>query len=96
MWSRIVLAVFLAGASFSADVVVPNDVVIGSATRSVDLTTQLVKSMIEYSVQNRGKSEINSFIHLVSNAENERVAFIGATQQVRSCLRTRPDRKGRL
>uniref|UniRef100_A0A915EKT7 Dolichyl-diphosphooligosaccharide--protein glycosyltransferase subunit 1 n=1 Tax=Ditylenchus dipsaci TaxID=166011 RepID=A0A915EKT7_9BILA len=51
-----------------------------SATRTVDLTSQVVKTKIEYEVKNGGKTDINHFIHTIST--KKMTSWLGAPENM--------------
>lgn len=51
-----------------------------TATRTIDLTFQMVKIKVEYEIKNAGSSEMNYFVHIVDFKEAENLAWISATQ----------------
>ncbi|KAI6174172.1 Dolichyl-diphosphooligosaccharide--protein glycosyltransferase subunit 1 [Aphelenchoides besseyi] len=54
-----------------------------TAMRTVDVTSQIVKTTVEYEIKNNGKSPVNSFLHGVSSKEHEKLAWIGANWEKR-------------
>lgn len=54
-----------------------------SATRTIDITSQIVKSTTEYDIKNNGKSAVNSFLHGVSTDEHVNLAWILANLEKR-------------
>lgn len=54
-----------------------------TATRTVDVTSQIVKTSTEYEIKNNGKSPISSFLHGVSAEDNEHLAWILANAEKR-------------
>ncbi|TMS38041.1 hypothetical protein L596_004854 [Steinernema carpocapsae] len=55
-------------------------VTIQSATRKVDLASQIVKTSVDYMIQNNGDAELTSFIHVISKKEAGHVAYVSGTQ----------------
>lgn len=49
------------------------------ATRTVDLTSQIVKASVEYEITNNGQNDLNNFVHVIPEKE-EHVAWISAHQ----------------
>ena len=68
-------------ALLAVSIVVAQDGVSISATRAVDLTSQIVKTKIEYEVKNQGKSDINHFLHLIPAKEDAQLAWISAFEK---------------
>lgn len=54
-----------------------------TVTRTVDITSQIVKSTTEYEIKNNGKSPISSFFHGVSAEEDAKLAVILANAEKR-------------
>jgi oligosaccharyltransferase complex subunit alpha (ribophorin I) len=54
-----------------------------SATRTIDITSQIVKATTEYDIKNNGKSAINSFLHGISTDENAHLSWILANLEKR-------------
>ncbi|KAI6206059.1 Dolichyl-diphosphooligosaccharide--protein glycosyltransferase subunit 1 [Aphelenchoides besseyi] len=54
-----------------------------TATRTVDVTSQIVKTTVEYEIKNNGKSPVNSFLHGISSKDHEKLAWIGANWEKR-------------
>jgi len=54
-----------------------------TATRTVDIQSQIVKTTIEYEIKNNGKSSVNSFLHGFSADDNANLALILANAEKR-------------
>jgi oligosaccharyltransferase complex subunit alpha (ribophorin I) len=63
-----------------SEVSIPDGVSI-VATRNVDLTSQIVKTKIEYEIKNQGKTDINHFIHTIPAKEDANLAWISAYEK---------------
>jgi len=62
-----------------SDVTIPEGVSV-SATRNVDITSQLVKVSTDYEIKNQGKTELNFFVHAIPEGEATHLAYIGAKE----------------
>ncbi|KAH7689681.1 ribophorin I family protein, partial [Aphelenchoides avenae] len=62
-----------------------------AATRTVDLTSQIVKTSIEYEITNNGQNDLNNFVHVVPEKE-EHVAWIAAYQDKKPANKLRVSR----
>lgn len=51
-----------------------------SATRTIDLTSQIVKIKVEYEIKNTGSSELKYFVHVMDSKETENLAYISANE----------------
>uniref|UniRef100_A0A915B6B2 Dolichyl-diphosphooligosaccharide--protein glycosyltransferase subunit 1 n=1 Tax=Parascaris univalens TaxID=6257 RepID=A0A915B6B2_PARUN len=51
------------------------------AERHVDISSQVVKVTVKYQVTNGGKTDINAFVHLVSDAEQSKLSYIMAAEE---------------
>ncbi|VDK50637.1 unnamed protein product [Anisakis simplex] len=51
------------------------------AERNIDISSQVVKVVVKYDVTNGGKTQINSFFHLVSDNEQLKLSYIKATEE---------------
>uniref|UniRef100_F1L248 Dolichyl-diphosphooligosaccharide--protein glycosyltransferase subunit 1 n=1 Tax=Ascaris suum TaxID=6253 RepID=F1L248_ASCSU len=51
------------------------------AERHVDISSQVVKVTVKYQVTNGGKTDINTFVHLVSDAEQSKLSYIMAAEE---------------
>ncbi|VDD94401.1 unnamed protein product [Enterobius vermicularis] len=78
IWFPCVALFFLTSGCFSADPS-PNDVSV-EADRNIDIASQVIKITTAFEVTNKGKSPINSFIHVVSDDEEAHLAFITAQE----------------
>ena len=58
---------------------VQNDVSLG-ATRTVDLTSQIVKAKTEYQIENKGKTDISYFVHAISGNEAQNLSWMTASE----------------
>lgn len=54
------------------------------ATRTIDLTSQVVKISIEYEIKNEGNSKINYFVHAIDVKERKNLAWISASVSLTS------------
>lgn len=54
-----------------------------TATRTIDITSQIIKATTEYDIKNNGKSSISSFLHGLSSEDNEQLAWILANAEKR-------------
>lgn len=79
---RLLLGFVLASVlAFAAEV--PSTDLSISATRTIDITTQIVKTSVEYEIKNNGKASVDSFLHGVSAEEDEQLAWILANLEKR-------------
>jgi len=77
----VVFAILCSSVAFSAEV--PSTDLSITATRTVDITSQIVKASTEYEIKNNGKSAINSFLHGLSSTDNDKLAWILANLEKR-------------
>jgi oligosaccharyltransferase complex subunit alpha (ribophorin I) len=79
---RLLLAVvFLSALVCSAEV--PSADLSITATRTIDITSQIIKATTEYEIKNNGKTSAGSFLHGVSSDENAQLAWILANLEKR-------------
>lgn len=71
---------FLASITYSIDVDIQEKLTIVSATRIVDLLTQVTRIKIEYNLKNIGTKSIDYFLHVISDEEKKHLAWISATE----------------
>jgi hypothetical protein len=57
------------GASLPPEIQLPTGLVISQATRTVDVTSQIVKVKTDYQLRNEGKEELAFFVHTLTEAE---------------------------
>lgn len=50
-----------------------------SSTKTVDLTSQIVKVKVDYELKNDDKLDVNNFFHTLTNNENSYLAWISAS-----------------
>lgn len=62
------------------EIVVPDNFVIESVKRTIDLTSQIVKVKTEYQVKNNGKAEVSYFVHAMSESEAKRLSWMSAVE----------------
>ncbi|KAI6243605.1 Dolichyl-diphosphooligosaccharide--protein glycosyltransferase subunit 1 [Aphelenchoides fujianensis] len=77
----LVLSALLFGVALAAESP-SNDLQI-TATRTLDVTSQIVKTTVEYEVKNGGKSPTSSLLHGLSAKDHEKLAWIGANWEKR-------------
>jgi len=63
----------------STEVTIPDGVSV-IATKTVDLTSQIIKVKVEYEVKNQGKTDINHIVHTITSKEAEHLAWISASE----------------
>uniref|UniRef100_A0A1I8A985 Dolichyl-diphosphooligosaccharide--protein glycosyltransferase subunit 1 n=1 Tax=Steinernema glaseri TaxID=37863 RepID=A0A1I8A985_9BILA len=74
-WASLLLCCALA-----SGVAIPKGVSITSATRRVDIASQVVKVSTDFVLQNSGDAELTSFIYAIPKNEADHVAFVSASQ----------------
>ncbi|KAK0422653.1 hypothetical protein QR680_007701 [Steinernema hermaphroditum] len=66
--------------ALSSAISVPEGVSITSATRKVDISSQVVKVSTNFVLQNNGDAELTSFIYAIPSSEADHVAIVSASQ----------------
>ncbi|CEF64693.1 Dolichyl-diphosphooligosaccharide--protein glycosyltransferase subunit 1 [Strongyloides ratti] len=56
---------------------VPSDLEV-SVTRDVDISSQIVKNALVYTIKNNGKETLTQFVQIIPKAENDHLAYISA------------------
>lgn len=83
LWERclIVVLFIICGYLASTAEVLPEDISIIRAERTIDISIQVVKVLVKYELKNDGKKNVNSFVHLLQVKEFSRVAYITAVDR---------------
>lgn len=79
---RLVIGVFLIVLLvivYSSKVDIHDKLTISSVIRTVDLTSQTAQVKVEYSLKNLGTTDINYFLHAVSDKESKHLSWISAS-----------------
>uniref|UniRef100_A0A0K0E828 Dolichyl-diphosphooligosaccharide--protein glycosyltransferase subunit 1 n=1 Tax=Strongyloides stercoralis TaxID=6248 RepID=A0A0K0E828_STRER len=69
--------VYLLATFFLLAASAPSDLEV-SVTRDVDISTQIVKNILVYTIKNNGKEALTQFTQIIPKTESEKLAYIGA------------------
>lgn len=80
---KLLISVVLLCALLAHSAEQPNADLSITATRTIDITSQIVKATTEYEIKNNGKTAANSFLHGISANDEENLAWILANVEKR-------------
>ena len=86
MISLLIISLLLSNCLASVSDTISNDVVINKALVSLDLTTHITKYSASISVENKGSTDVKSFLFAIHSNYTKQLSFFGASVCLIGCF----------